>query len=438
MHKSVSTIENPEFINLQPSDISPLISSCEIKVLYTNENRNGSYISKEVATEMAKTLRGSPIVGYFREEKDDFGDHGEKIVIENGEVKISCNTVPYGFVSPDAKVWFKTFEENDEFGNVIQREYLMTTGFLWTEQFEEAKRVVEEGRPQSMELDEESLKGHWAKNSINNMEFFIINDATFSKLCILGEDVEPCFEGASVTSPEVSSTFTKNEKDFKKTLFSMMQTLKEALEGGQQVKDEKEKVENTFTNKADSANQSLRGKRKYAGIMEEASLLETETSFANKEDTKEEEKLEDTKAEEDKEKTEEEYTCNEDDKKKYELLQKEYNELNDKFNKIQEEYESLKNFKLNVENKEKDEMISKFYMLDEEDKKDVILNKANYTIDEIEAKLSVIYTKKNFAAEKEKVPNPAKTEEVVTYTINETTNDLPDWVKAVCETAEEN
>jgi hypothetical protein len=46
-------------------------------VLYVGENRNRSYISKEVATEMAKTLRGAPIVGYYREEAQDFGDHGE-------------------------------------------------------------------------------------------------------------------------------------------------------------------------------------------------------------------------------------------------------------------------------------------------------------------------------------------------------------------------
>jgi len=44
-----------------------------------------------------------------------------------------------------------------------------------------------------MELDEKSLQGHWAKNIKNEMEFFIINDAIFSKLCILGDEVEPCF-----------------------------------------------------------------------------------------------------------------------------------------------------------------------------------------------------------------------------------------------------
>lgn len=31
-HKSVATIDNIEFVNLSPLDISPLMSKCEIKV----------------------------------------------------------------------------------------------------------------------------------------------------------------------------------------------------------------------------------------------------------------------------------------------------------------------------------------------------------------------------------------------------------------------
>ena len=31
----------------------------------------------------------------------------------------------------------------------------------------------------------------------------------FSKLCILGDDIEPCFEGASITAPNISAKFSK-------------------------------------------------------------------------------------------------------------------------------------------------------------------------------------------------------------------------------------
>ena len=70
------------------------------------------------------------------------------------------------------------------------------------------------------------------------MDFFIINDAIFSKLCILGDDVEPCFEGSSVTAPKVSASFTKMDEAFRKTLFTMMQELQFALQGGQQMENE--------------------------------------------------------------------------------------------------------------------------------------------------------------------------------------------------------
>ena len=55
--KSIATIDSPEFINITKMN-NPLLSKCEIKVLYVGKNRNGSFISKEVATEMAKTLPG--------------------------------------------------------------------------------------------------------------------------------------------------------------------------------------------------------------------------------------------------------------------------------------------------------------------------------------------------------------------------------------------
>jgi hypothetical protein len=132
MHKSVATISSPEFINLKPLDINPLMSECEIKVLYVGANRNRSYITKEVATEMAKTLRGAPIVGYYKEDKGDFRDHGREVIIDADGIKFECKTVPYGFVSPNARVWFQEFEDTNEFGEVTIREYLMTTGYLWT------------------------------------------------------------------------------------------------------------------------------------------------------------------------------------------------------------------------------------------------------------------------------------------------------------------
>ena len=103
--RSVATIDSPEFVKI--TSISPLISKCEIKVLYVGANRNRSFITKEVATEMAQTLPGCPIVGYYIENKEDFGDHGDQVIIDGEGVKFNTLTKPYGFVAPDSKIWFQ-------------------------------------------------------------------------------------------------------------------------------------------------------------------------------------------------------------------------------------------------------------------------------------------------------------------------------------------
>lgn len=439
MHQSVATIDSPEFINLQPLEINPLMSACEIKVLYIGENRNHTFISKEVATEMAKTLRGAPIVGYYKEEKEDFADHGEQIVIDDEGIKFNCLTVPYGFVAPDAEVWFQKFEDIDHAGNKIEREYLMTTGYLWTEQFPECKSVIEEedGRPHSMEIDEKTLQGEWSKNYNSGMEFFIINDGIFSKLCILGEDVEPCFEGSSISKPKISSTFTKVDDNFKRTLFSMMQDLKFALEGGQKVEDnkdlstlEEEVVDTTFTAEDESKEDPSVSFVKEDKKDEEDNVSEEDKKDDQQSDSTEEEQKADTSDNKD-----------EDEKKKdekYTLLEEEVQSLRTQLEEMQTEYTALKEFKAEVENKEKDALIERFYMLDEADKKDVIENKTKYSLEDIEAKLSIIYTKKKLLAEENFEAQDAKKEDVLTYSLKEEVSSVPDWVKAVEIAEQEN
>lgn len=461
MHQSFATIDSPEFINLQPLDINPLMSSCEIKVLYVGENRNRSYITKEVATEMSKTLRGAPIVGYYRQDKEDFADHGEKVTIDDQGIKFECMTVPYGFVSPDAKVWFQKFEDVDDLGNTVVREYLMTTGFLWTGQFPECKGAVEgDGKPHSMELDGNSLNGEWSKNINEDMEFFIINDAVFSKLCILGEDVEPCFEGSSITAPKVSSTFNLDD-DFKQTLFNMMQDLKFALEGGQETMV----LENTEKT-LDKTNESV--VTEFENVSEgqsENSDVTAQTEFEKKEDEKKEKAPADNKESEvpaEKKKEDEEYKkC---EKKDYEKKEEEkeapaqtsadekkdeekkeekkfsleeYSALEEKITSLQKEYAELETkyqalvaFKNEVEEEKKDALINSFYMLSDEDKKDVVENKAQYSLEDIEAKLSVICVRKKVNFELE----DNTTDVATTFSLSEQQDSLPAWINAVKNT----
>lgn len=456
MNKSVSTINSPEFINLKPLDINPLMSECEIKVLYVGENRNHTFISKEVATEMAKTLRGAPIVGYYLEDKQDFADHGERVIIDHDGVKFECMTKPYGFVSPVAQVWFQTFEDTNEFGETTTREYLMTTGYLWTGQFEECKSAVEgEGKPHSMELDPDSLDGHWAENS-KGMDFFIINDAIFSKLCILGEDVEPCFEGSSVKAPDVSASFAKVDDTFKHTLFTMMQDLQTALKGGQQMEDNTivvtepavepvtEPVVEPFAASQEPVVEPTTEPEVDPIVEPEADPTPVvEGDPAPQVDPVppvvepiEEPVVEPAPAEPT---VEEQYTAlqsaHEELQARFAALENEKAELQNQLSTLQTAHDGLVEFKRQYDDAKKDEMIEKFYMLTDEDKQEVIANKANYSVEDIEEKLSVIcFRKKVVFNLDDNSKNDNITEPPVVYSYNDIGTNEPAWVTAVKNT----
>lgn len=438
---SVATIDKPEFINIKPCN--PLISECEIKVLYVGENRNKSYISKEIATEMANSLPGNPIVGYFREDVGDFRDHGDMVTIDNEGVHFKCMTRPYGFVAPDAKVWFQKFEETDDFGNKEIREYLMTTGYLWTGQYPECEPVIEEGRPQSMELDENSIDGKWARNNKTGMDFFIINDAIFSKLCILGQDVEPCFEGAAVSTPTVSASFTKVDDDFTKTLYNMMQELKFALKGEEQnmvevINTQEQEVQSSFAKPEDEEKDKKEQVEESAESEDkEEDEEEKKKNFSKEDEEEKQEKSEENKEEkEDKANKSSEEEKDKEEKDKYSMLETEYETLQQKYSELEETCRELLAFKNQVEDEKKTELINSFYMLSDEDKKEIIENKAKYSLDDIEAKLSVICVRKkvNFNLDDESEVVEAEANPVTTFNLDTDTTSTPAWVSAVRNT----
>ena len=71
-HTSVRLDHTVEMVNIQPLSNNPLYARCHIKVCYVGEepNRNGSIITKDVARDMANSLPGCPIVGFYNEEKE--------------------------------------------------------------------------------------------------------------------------------------------------------------------------------------------------------------------------------------------------------------------------------------------------------------------------------------------------------------------------------
>ena len=508
MINSIAVPGSVELINITP--YNPLISKCQIKVCWVGDepNRNKSIITKDVAAEIANSLPGSPIVGYYNETNDDFEQHNKIIELSNGKFRLKPTTQPYGFVDLNAKVWFEKFADEG-----IEREYLVTEGWLWTGQFPECQRIIEKGNNQSMELSELNLDASWTKDANGNNQFFIINEAIISKLCILGEEYEPCFEGAQITRVEFSL-----EDDFKQRLFSMMKEIKDILDKGgapmfttyaveigdslwraiyahieknypadeycsiyhiEGVYEEENQKFAILQHNETSEYFRLNFELTENGIAFAAELIAVDKEFTPSAEPQfslesynefvaqyaEEKKAAKEGKEEEKElcpkcgKPLDECECEEEDKKDYVLEEiPEYVELQSNFSALTENYSALetrvkelvsekeklenslnelKAFKAGVEKKEKEAMIASFYMLSDEDKRDVVSNIDTYSLDEIEAKLSIICVRNKVSfADIENTPK----QEVTTFHLNSNggSDNVPAWVKAIQAVANNN
>ena len=440
MNTSIKLPTPCELINVTP--VNPLISKCQIKVCWVGDepNRNKSVITKDVARELANSLPGSPIVGFYNEETGDFEQHNRAISIKNGKFQLKDTTRPYGFVDLGAKVWFQKFSDNG-----VVHEYLMTEGYLWTGQYPECSRIITQGNNQSMELDEKIIDARWSKDENGNKQFFIINEGIISKLCILGEDYEPCFEGAQIT--KVQFAF---EEDFREQLFSMMNEIKNLLsEGGPSMNDdmtpvvvEEPVVEESTVDPIveepvveepvveDPAEPVVEEPVVEEPVADDEPIVEPE--FAAQTCPKCGKPLDECDCDD------EEDDDEEDKKNKYTLEEiPEYIELVNKYSALETEYanvcaerDSLVSFKAGIEKDKKLAMIKSFYMLSDEDKKDVVDNIDTYSLDDIEAKLSVICVrnKVNFNLEDE------TKEEPTVYNLNDDNNSeelVPAWIQAI-------
>ena len=423
LHISIPIANTLEFINA--TEISPLISKCQVKVCYVgqNPNRNGTVITKKVATEMGRKLPGSPVVGYFSQATNDFEGHNKEISLRGGgNIEVLDTTKPYGFVPTDAKVWFQKFDDEG-----VEREYLVTECYIWTSAYPESQRLFEHGNNQSMELNKETQKGFWAKDNNSGSRFFIYNEALIEKLCILGESVEPCFEGA-----QFKTEFSlENMEELRTTMFSMLTELQKTLNkgGSHETMDENKK---TLGNPEDPNFEAKKqpedeNKKKPEGnpAPEDNKPKDGDNKPAdnNKEEPKKKYNLDEVT----------EYT---ELLGKYETLQGEFETLKQEKSDLETEVTSLREFKLTADRKEKQSMIDGFYMLSDDDKKDVVEHIDTYSLDDIEAKLSIICVrnKVNFNLNNNNEQDDDQPKGLFNLE-NPADDNVPEWIKAVRETA---
>lgn len=311
----------------------------------------------------------------------------------------------------------------------------------------------------------------------------------------MGEDVEPCFEGSNISTPTIQFSF---DDGFKEQLFSMINELKDLLnKGGAKVFTKYSVVvgdtlwNNLYNfiskNYTDYSIESVceEEEQVFAVLVSDGKYYRLNFSLAENgeyEFTNELTEIESytpdetpqfaadavaeyiQKLSEDEEKCPKcgkpikECSCDEDKKDKYELseipeyveLENKFSELEAKFSELTKNYETLLNekksletenyslveFKTKVEKKEKEAMIKSFYMLTDEDKADVITNIDTYSLDEIEAKLSIICVrnKVNFNLDEDNQKPDAQ----VVFNLDDKGDDdatTPAWVKAALQVA---
>ena len=152
-------------------------SRARCRTFYKGANRNGTYITDEFAEQLLSTIPYTPVKGIY--EDDDYTDHGDKRSL--GRI--------YGIVPQDPHLqWEKHLDEDG-----IEREYACVDVLLFTAIYKEANEII--GKSQSMEIYDKSIDGNW--QIINGQKYFVFNKGCFLGLQVLGEEVEPCFEGAS-------------------------------------------------------------------------------------------------------------------------------------------------------------------------------------------------------------------------------------------------
>lgn len=415
MHISIPKDAQCEFINLEGT-ANPMISKCQIKVCYVSDepNRNNTVITKEFArTDLAPSLRGCPIVGFFNSENKDYEEHNKTIKISNGEFTITEDTKPYGFVDINAQVWFQKFIDD----NQVEREYLMTEGYIWTGAYPESQRIIMNGNNQSMELD--NCDGEWVENKNGEPCFFVIHKAIISKLCILGEDFEPCFEGA-----QIKASFSLDE-GFQTTLFSMVNEVKELFRGGGNPMDSDSKNKEFVQEEPEVVEKEQEPEPVVEHTLDEPIVEEFTKEEPQEEESKETE-------EDDEEVTSNTYSLEE--IPEYVELCNKYSTLQENFSSLEEEVQNLREFKLAVEKSQKEAMIDQFYMLSDEDKADVRANIDSYSLDEIESKLSVICVRNKVDFSLGTDDN-SQNDEILSYSLNNEVEDtIPEWIKAIRET----
>ena len=366
--------------NIDVKSIEKLNSEFSIAkayIMYHGDNRNNSSMSKEVVEKALPTIYNVPVIGEFIEKKEDFGGHGGKIIISGEGIEYVQTTVPFGVLPESANPrWEMITHEDGE-----EKEYLVADIILWSGRYKELDVTIEEYSQQSMEIN-------IGKGDFNQDGVFVIDEFEFSALCLLGLDVEPCFEESKIVTYSIDEfktemdLFMSRYKEFKNERKELvMEDLKEfEVETSDEVVESQETEETVADVETEEKFEENSNTEETVEVAEETVEETTEEVF---EETVESDTNEETQVEED-------Y------KVLYEDLKLEFDTLKADNEKVVEE---LNSYKL----KEREEAESEIFSQYEESLSgnaefDALKEKSSdYSLVDLEKELALIYVKSNNA-----------------------------------------
>ena len=167
----------------QITKLTETLSKCRVRIFYKGMNRNRIYISDDFANQLISSLPYAPIKGIFSYTDVDYEDHGQ----DNTDGRI------YGIIPENPNfAWEKHLDDDG-----IEREYATADVILFTGLYPEANLIP--GKSQSMEIFKDTMDGEWRIYE-DGKPYFYFKSGGLLGLQILGEKVEPCFEGSAFFS----------------------------------------------------------------------------------------------------------------------------------------------------------------------------------------------------------------------------------------------
>ena len=164
----------------QYSKVNNQFSVGRARVFYEGPNPNRTIFDEETGENLIKTIPGTPIVGRYNSSDEDFEGHG-------------AGQVAFGFVPLEPNTTKVEITE-DIYGLPVKRSYYEVDTVIWDGRFPEAKKILDEEKSLSMELNPDTLTGEI--EIYDDKHYFRVTNAEFYGITVLGDAHTPCFKDA--------------------------------------------------------------------------------------------------------------------------------------------------------------------------------------------------------------------------------------------------